>query len=70
MDATKQLGMNNEQSVADSDPEADDADILLDECLDADNTEDCDPEPEEGADEEEEEEYNCIKVMSALQNEG
>jgi hypothetical protein len=53
--------LNNEPPVAGTDPEADDADILLEECLDSDITEDSDPEPEE-----EEEECTDIKVMSVL----
>jgi hypothetical protein len=50
--------LSNEPPVSGSDPEADDADILLEECLDSDTTEDSDPEPEE-----EEEQYADIKVM-------
>jgi hypothetical protein len=50
--------LNNEPPVTDS--EADDADFLLEECLDSDTTEDSDPEPEE---EEESKEYGDVKVM-------
>jgi hypothetical protein len=55
--------LNNEPPVAGTDPEADDADILLEECLGSDTTEDSDPEPEE---EEEEEECTDIKVMLSV----
>lgn len=53
--------MNNEPPVTGADPETDDADILLEECLDSDTTEDSDPEPEE--EEEESKECGDIKVM-------
>lgn len=56
--------MNNEPPVTGTDPEADDADILLEECLDSETTEDSDPEPEEQEQEEEgSKEYGDIKVM-------
>jgi hypothetical protein len=42
------------------DLENDDADILLEECLDTDNTQDSDPEPEE--EEEEKEGHRGVKV--------
>lgn len=56
--ATKQRDVGDEPPEADTDLE-NDADILLEECCDTDNTQDSDPEPEE----EEEENYRGVKVM-------
>jgi hypothetical protein len=57
--ATKQGDISNEPPDGGTDLDDDDADILLEECLDTDNTQDSDPEPEE----EEEEEHRGVKVM-------
>ncbi|XP_021933898.1 ATP-dependent DNA helicase DDX11 isoform X2 [Zootermopsis nevadensis] len=55
--ATKQRDVGDEPPEADTDLE-NDADILLEECCDTDNTQDSDPEPEE----EEEENYRGVKI--------
>ncbi|PNF28755.1 ATP-dependent DNA helicase DDX11 [Cryptotermes secundus] len=60
-EAAKQRDLNTETPVTGTDPEADDADILLEECLESDTTEDSDPEPEEQEDEESKE-YGDIKI--------
>jgi hypothetical protein len=56
--ATKQGDVSNELPDAGTDLEDDDADILLEECPDSDNTEHSDPEPEE-----EDDEYRGVKVI-------
>jgi hypothetical protein len=64
-EAAKQKDLGNEPPVAGTDPEADDADILLEECLDSDTAEDSDQEPEE-EEEEDSKEYKDVKVMLSV----